>query len=88
MTKKDMITLIQKREAELFLELKKTDNLFGVDNDFTKIVRGVWSGVNTLMGDLGIKSDLQLPENLESGEMVLERYNQTSSREDVTLVTA
>jgi hypothetical protein len=40
MTKKDMITLIQKREAELFLELKKTDNLFGVDNDFTKIVRG------------------------------------------------
>ena len=88
MTKKDMITLIQKREAELFLELKKTDKLFGVDNDFTKIVRGVWSGVNTLMGDLGIKSDLQLPENLEAGEMVLERYNQTSSREDVTLVTA
>jgi hypothetical protein len=88
MTKKDMITLIQKREAELFLELKKTDNLFGVDNDFTKIVRSRWSGVNTLMGDLGIKSDLQLPENLEAGEMVLERYNQTSSREDVTLVTA
>ena len=83
-----MITLIQKREAELFLELKKTDNLFGVDNDFTKIVRSRWSGVNTLMGDLGIKSDLQLPENLEAGEMVLERYNQTSSREDVTLVTA
>jgi hypothetical protein len=88
MTKKDMITLIQKREAELFLELKKTDNLFGVDNDFTKMVRSRWSGVNTLMGDLGIKSDLQLPENLEAGEMVLERYNQTSSREDVTLVTA
>ena len=83
-----MITLIQKREAELFLELKKTDNLFGVDNDFTKMVRSRWSGVNTLMGDLGIKSDLQLPENLEAGEMVLERYNQTSSREDVTLVTA
>ena len=83
-----MITLIQKREAELFLELKKTDNLFGVDNDFTKMVRSRWSGVNTLMGDLGIKSDLQLPENLESGEMVLERYNQTSRHEDVTLVTA
>jgi hypothetical protein len=88
MTKKDMITLIQKREAELFLELKKTDNLFGVDNDFTKMVRSRWSGVNTLMGDLGIKSDLQLPENLEAGEMVLERYNQTSRREDVTMVTA
>jgi hypothetical protein len=88
MTKKDMITLIQKREAELFLELKKTDNLFGVDNDFTKMVRSRWSGVNTLMGDLGIKSDLQLPENLEAGEMVLERYNQTSRHEDVTLVTA
>ena len=83
-----MITLIQKREAELFLELKKMDKMFGVDDAFTKIVRGVWSGVNTLMGDLGIKSDLQLPENLEAGEMVLERYNQTSSREDVTLVTA
>jgi hypothetical protein len=78
MTKENMIKLIQKREAELFLELKKTDQLFGVDNAFTKTVRGVWSGVNTLMGDLGIKSDLQLPESIEAGEMVLERYNQTN----------
>jgi hypothetical protein len=78
MTKENMIKLIQKREAELFLELKKTDQLFGVDNAFTKTVRGVWSGVNTLMGDLGIKSDLQLPEAIEAGEMVLERYNQTN----------
>ena len=78
MTKENMIKLIQKCEAELFLELKKTDQLFGVDNAFTKTVRGVWSGVNTLMGDLGIKSDLQLPESIEAGEMVLERYNQTN----------
>jgi len=78
MTKENMIKLIQKREAELFLELKKTDQLFGVDNAYTKTVRGVWSGVNTLMGDLGIKSDLQLPESIEAGEMVLERYNQTN----------
>jgi hypothetical protein len=78
MTKENMIKLIQKREAELFLELKKTDQLFGVDNAFTKTVRGTWSGVNTLMGDLGIKSDLQLPESIEAGEMVLERYNQTN----------
>jgi hypothetical protein len=78
MTKENMIKLIQKREAELFLELKKTDQLFGVDNAFTKTVRGVWSGVNTLMGDLGIKSDLQLPESIEAGEMILERYNQTN----------
>ena len=69
-----MITLIQKREAELFLELKKTDQLFGVDNDFTKTVRSAWSGVNTLMGDLGIKSDLQLPENKEAGEIMLLMY--------------
>jgi hypothetical protein len=78
MTKENMIKLIQKREAELFLELKKTDQLFGVDNAFTKTVRGTWSGVNTLMGDLGIKSDLQLPESIEAGEMILERYNQTN----------
>jgi hypothetical protein len=78
MTKENMIKLIQKREAELFLELKKTDQLFGVDNAFTKTVRGVWSGVNTLMGDLGIKSDLQLPESIEAGEMILERYNHTN----------
>ena len=78
MTKENMIKLIQKREAELFLELKKTDQLFGVDNAYTKTVRGVWSEVNTLMGDLGIKSDLQLPESIEAGEMVLERYNQTN----------
>jgi hypothetical protein len=78
MTKENMIKLIQKREAELFLELKKTDQLFGVDNAFTKTVRGTWSGVNTLMGDLDIKSDLQLPESIEAGEMILERYNQTN----------
>ena len=78
MTKENMIKLIQKREAELFLRLKKTDQLFGVDNAYTKTVRGVWSEVNTLMGDLGIKSDLQLPESIEAGEMVLERYNQTN----------
>ena len=78
MTKENMIKLIQKREAELFLKLKKTDQLFGVDNAFTKTVRGIWSGVNTLMGDLGIKSDLQLPESIEAGEMVLEKYNQTN----------
>jgi hypothetical protein len=78
MTKENMIKLIQKREAELFLELKKTDQLFGVDNAFTKTVRGTWSGVNTLMGDLDIKSDLQLPEAIEAGEMILERYNQTN----------
>ena len=78
MTKENMIKLIQKREAELFLRLKKTDQLFGVDDAYTKMVRGVWSGVNTLMGDLGIKSDLQLPESIEAGEMVLERYNQTN----------
>ena len=79
MTKENMIKLIQKREAELFLRLKKTDQLFGVDNAYTKTVRGVWSEVNTLMGDLGIKSDLQLPESIEAGEMVLERYNQNQS---------
>ena len=78
MTKENMIKLIQKREAELFLRLKKTDQLFGVDNAYTKTVRGVWSEVNTLMGDLGIISDLQLPESIEAGEMVLERYNQTN----------
>ena len=78
MTKENMIKLIQKREAELFLRLKETDQLFGEDDAYTKMVRGVWSGVNTLMGDLGIKSDLQLPESIEAGEMVLERYNQTN----------
>ena len=78
MTKENMIKLIQKREAELFLRLKKTDQLFGEDDAYTKTVRGVWSGVNTLMGDLGIISDLQLPESIEAGEMVLERYNQTN----------
>ena len=78
MTKENMIKLIQKREAELFLRLKKTDQLFGEDDAYTKTVRGVWSGVNTLMGDLDIKSDLQLPESIEAGEMVLERYNQTN----------
>ena len=78
MTKKDMIKLIQKREAELFLELKKTDKVFGSESEMHKRARSAWVGVKKLMEDLGIKSDLQLPESIEVGEMILEKYNQTN----------
>ena len=71
MIKKDMIKLIQKREAELFLELKHIGLMFGSESEMHKRARSEWIGVNQLMENLGIKADLQLPEAKQASELIL-----------------
>ena len=68
-----MITLIQKREAELFLELKRITLTFGEGSILHQKTRSEWVGVHKLMVDLGIKHDIHLPESREAIKMVLEQ---------------
>jgi len=73
LTKSQMIASIQLREAAMFLELKKSEREYGSDNSLTNLLRNQWSAVNTCMQSLGIKSDLNLPDNKEATAMICER---------------
>ena len=63
MTKKEMIKVIQQKEAEAFLQIKVDESLFGMDSKITSRSRSDWAKINSLMEDLGIKPDNTLPEN-------------------------
>ena len=70
MTKKEIIKAIQKREAELFLKIKIDEQLFGPDSPAISNTRNGWIAVNNLMEDLGIKHDINLPENQKAIEII------------------
>jgi hypothetical protein len=73
MIKKEMIKVIQQHDAELFLQLKVDESVFGEDHTITKSSRTRWCGVNDLMEKLGIKPDNTLPENQEAIRLIIER---------------
>jgi hypothetical protein len=70
MTKKEMIKTIQKHEAELFLKLKVTEDIFGEDHIMASKSRSKWLGINNLMETLKIESDNTLPENKKAIELI------------------
>ena len=72
MTKTNMIKLIQKREAELFLDLKLNSKWYGENDPKTKSIRSNWYSLNELMGDLGIKTNLYIPETKQALPFILE----------------
>jgi hypothetical protein len=78
MTKKEMIKIIQQHDAELFLQLKVDENIFGEDNAITKSSRTRWCGVNDLMEKLGIKPDNTLPENQEAIKLIIEKSREAA----------
>jgi len=71
MTKKQMIEVIQQREAELFLQIKVDESLFGKDNTITLRSVSDWAKINGLMEDLGIKPDNTLPENQSAIALII-----------------
>jgi len=73
MTKKEMIKVIQQREAELFLQIKVDESLFGMDSTITSRSRSDWAKINGLMEDLGIKPDNTLPENQRAIAFIAEK---------------
>jgi hypothetical protein len=78
MTKKEMIKIIQQHEAELFLQLKVDENIFGEDNAITKSSRTRWCGVNDLMEKLGVEPDNTLPENQEAIKLIIEKSREAA----------
>ena len=63
MTKKAMIQEIQRREAELFLELRQATKDYGSNDTITTRCRAVYATIYQLMRDLNIPLDLNLPDN-------------------------
>ena len=80
MTKKQMIEIIQQREAELFLTLKVDEKLFGMESKVTSKSRSDWSKIYTLMEELEIKSNSLLPENQEAMRLICERIKEEESK--------
>ena len=76
MTKKQMIEVIQQREAEAWLQVKVDEKLFGTEHIITSKARGEWSKIHNLMEDLEIKSNNLLPENQKAIEMIIERMKE------------
>lgn len=62
MKKADMIKKIQEKDAKLYLELKKSEQLFGEDSNIAISNRREWCSIDSLMKELAIESDFSLPE--------------------------
>jgi phage head maturation protease len=70
MTKKEMIQIIQKQEAALFLNAKHVELLVGEHDTMYQRAINKWLGVNAMMDALGIMSDYTLPDAQESAELI------------------
>ena len=73
MTKKQMIEVIQQKEAELFLQIQIDESLFGKDSNITSRSISDWAKINGLMEDLEIKPDNTLPENQKAVTFIVEK---------------
>lgn len=62
MKKADMIKKIQEKDAKLYLEIKKSEQLFGEDSNIATLNRKEWCSIAALMKELDIESDFSLPE--------------------------
>jgi hypothetical protein len=76
MTKKEMIEVIQQREAEAWLQVKVDEKLFGREHIITSKARGEWCKIHNLMEDLEIKSNNLLPESQKAIEMIIEKMKE------------
>lgn len=72
MKKADMIKKIQEKDAKLYLEMKKSEQLFGEDSNITKLSRREWCSIDVLMKELDIEADFSLPEWEEAMKIAME----------------
>jgi hypothetical protein len=73
MTKKEMIEIIQQKEAEAFLQVKVDEAMFGMNSTITTSSRSDWAKINGLMEDLGIKPNNLLPENQKAIALIIDK---------------
>ena len=74
MTKKEMIKAIQRLEAELYLEVKQAEQLFGLESDITARRTTRWASVHDAMDAMGVACDLMLPDNQKALAIKIEMY--------------
>ena len=74
MKKKDIIELIQNKEAAAYLDLQQCTDVFGVDHQYTKQSRRTWGILVEIMAEMQIKPNHELEENKQAQKMVLNRY--------------
>lgn len=65
--------LLQRKEAELFLEKEQYIDWFGKDSNLAKGAVGAWLAVYDVLEMLGIDGDVNLPDNKEAWDMIRER---------------
>jgi len=74
MKKKDIIELIQNREALAYLDLQQCNDVFGVDHQYTKQSRRTWGILNEILDEIKVKPNMELEAAKQAQKMVLNRY--------------
>lgn len=74
MKKKDIIKLIQNKEALAYLDLQQCIGYFGSDHKYTYQSRTKWGYLNVMMKEIGIKPNLELEATKQGEKMVLDIY--------------
>ena len=74
MKKKDIIELLQNKEAVAYLDLQQYNDNFGVDHRYTTLSRRTWGVLVEIMAEMQIKPNMELEANKQAQEMVLDRY--------------
>jgi hypothetical protein len=74
MKKKEIIELIQNKEAAAYLDLQQCTDVFGKDHQYTKTSRRAWGFLSEIMDQIQIKPNRDLEANKRAEEMVLNRY--------------
>ena len=74
MKKKDIIELLQNKEAAAYLDLQQCNDVFGVDHQYTKTSRRTWGFLNEILDEIKVKPNKELEDNKLAEKMVIERY--------------
>ena len=74
MKKKDIIELIQNKEAAAYLDLQQCTDVFGVDHQYTKQSRRTWGVLNEILDEIKVKPNMELEAAKQAQKMVLDRY--------------
>jgi hypothetical protein len=74
MKKKDIIELLQNKEALAYLDLQQCNDVFGTDHQYTKQTRRTWGILNEILDEIKVKPNMELEAAKQAQKMVLNRY--------------
>jgi hypothetical protein len=74
MKKKDIIELLQNKEALAYLDLQQCNDVFGVDHQYTKTSRRTWGVLSEILEEIKVKPNMELETAKQAEKMVIERY--------------